>query len=123
MNNYGYLITRLASLEREDLARQEGKVAMLEEIAMVVAQSDDKDEVRAQLNFIKKQEREEPIYGSIEWHQWRGENEAIAQAEEKLNEISHDLDFVLDYHPPEPQYKKEIAEWVANKMKELGYGE
>ena len=121
MNNYGYLMTKLAELEREELAKQDGKVGMLEEIAMAVAQSEDKDEVRAQLNFIKKQEREEPPYGSTEWHQWRGENEAIAQAEEKLTQISHDLEFVPDYHPPEPQYKKEVEEWVQNKLKELGH--
>ena len=124
MNNYGYLMTRLAELEGEALAEQEGKVDKLREIAVMIAAATSPQDAQAKLELEKQSfEDNDDDYGSNAWYHRRGEKAALDLAEKKLADISHDLEFKLDYQPPEPQYKKEVEEWVANKMKELGYGE
>lgn len=122
MNNYGYLMTRLAELEGETLAEQEGRVEKLQELAVMISAATSPQDAQAKLELEKQSfEDNDDDWGTSSWHHRQGEKKAIAQAEEKLTQISHDLEFVPDYHPPEPQYKKEVEEWVQNKLKELGY--
>lgn len=124
MNNYEYLFGRLAELENELAAEARGKVDALRMVAVAMAGIVSPEDARAKLEVETRSfEDNDDDWGSESWHYRKGYKNGLALAEEKLNEFSRDLGFKLDYQPPEPQYKKEVDEWVANKMKELGHGE
>lgn len=124
MNNYEYLLGRLAELENELAVEAKGRVDALRAVTVAMGGIVSPEDAKAKLEIeTKKFEDNDDDWGTEDWHYRQGYKKGLAQAEEKLNEFSHDLEFKLDYQPPEPQYKKEVEEWVQNKMKEMGYGE
>lgn len=114
MNNVGYLLKTLAQFARENCAKYEGKSEALGALMLSVGACKDADEARAQLKFDKRtyEQEEEPPYGTEEWYYWKGYKEGLEEAETKISEWLQTITFVPDYTPPEPQWKKELADYM-----------
>ena len=123
MNNYEYLFGRLAELENEAAAEARGKVDALRAVTVAMGDIVSPEDAKAKLELEAKNFKDgDEDWGTEDWHYRQGYKKGLAQAEEKLAHFSDTIEFVQDYHPPEPQYKKEVDEWVQNKLEELGYG-
>lgn len=124
MNNYEYLFGRLAELKNEAALEAKGEVEALRAATVAMGDIVSPEDAKAKLEIeTKKFKDNEDDWGTEDWYYRQGYKKGLALAEEKLAQFSDTIEFVQDYHPPEPQYKKEIEGWVQNKLKELGYGE
>lgn len=124
MNNYEYLLGRLAELENELAVEAKGRVDALRAVTVAMGDIVSPEDAKAKLEIeTKKFKDNDDDWGTEEWHYRQGYKKGLAQAEEKLAHFSDTIEFVQDYHPPEPQYKKEVEKRVQGRLKELRHGE